>query len=358
MLLKRKIKFNKKRLCLGVFTVALSLCLFFCSLPCCASSSITKNDTPDSLYSKGSVVFNRADTILYRGDEFSSPTIWKFRTSSVANDTLIEYGGSENFEIIKFGTADTFQLDCTTAHTYSDFYNMSGWVDLTYNPNSQFSLSCVKDFEIIFKFAGANIKKELMNVSLSNSSVEICGARYRWTEQTNADGSPQYMDYVYTDAGSFSGRLVLDDNLNLVCKGYFDEPVILSAIRIAFSLSVQVTYNTSTAPRLWFRSNGVTGTLASRDEYTLHAISRYYTDVLEAYNSHFNTTPNSNFRSVVTKYAKAMQWYLYPIANLDFNTFFNDLFVFLGNAVLVSAAIGVAVYGGSRIFKAVTRRKG
>lgn len=358
MFLKRLIKSNTKRLCLGVFTVALSLCILFCSLPCSASSFITKNDTPDSLYSKGSVVFNRADSILYRGDEFASSNIWKFRTSSVANDTLIEYGGSDGFEIIKFGTADTFQLDCTTAHTYSDFYNMSGWIDLTYNPNSQYSLSCVKDFEIIFKFAGANIKKEFMNVSLSNSSVEICGARYRWTEQTNADGSPQYVDYVYTDAGGFAGRVSLDDNLNIVCKGYVDEPVIISAIRISFTLSVQVTYSTNVAPRLWFRSNVLTGSLASRDEYTLHAMSRYYTDVLEAYNSHFNTTPDSNFRNVVSKYAKAMQLYLYPFSNLEHNSFFNDLFVFLGNAVLVSAAIGVAVYGGSRIFKAVVRRKG
>lgn len=355
---KKKFKFNKKRLLCGVVSVVLSLCLLFCSLPCSAATSISKVDSADSLYNKGSIVFNRAQSsgrIVYSGDDFATANIWKFQSAAVADNTLIEYGGSSGFSIIQFGTADTFQLDCTTSYSYSNFYTMLGWIDFTYNPSRQPVLSCVNDFEIVFRFAGSNISKTLMNVNLSNYSVEICGARYRWTEQTNSDGSPQYVDYVFTDAGGFNGHLRFDDDLNLICKGYFNEPVILSAIRVSFTLSVQVN-SVSTIPRLWFRSNNITGTLATRDEYVLHAMSRYYTDVLEAYSKYFNTTPNSDFRAIVRKYTKAMQLYLYPISNLDLNPFFSDLFVFLGNSVVVSASIGVAVFAGSRVFKAIRRR--
>ena len=357
---KKKFKFNIKRLLCGLVAAVLSLCFLFCSLPCSASTSITKNDSVDSLYSKGSVVFNRAQssgTILYRGDEFSSGNFWKFQSGAISNNTLIEYGGSNGFSIIRYGTADTYQLDCTLSHSYSDFYTMLGWIDYTYNPTAQPVLSCVKDFEFELRYAGSNYLKNSMVVSLSNYSVEICGARYRWTEQTNVDGTPQYVDYVLTNAGGFNGYLSFDDNLNLICRGYFDDPVIVSAIRISFTLSVQVDNYLNEVPRLWFRSNGITGTLASRDEYTLHAMSSYYTSVLEAYSSYFNTTPNTNFRQIVSKYAKAMQLYLYPISNLDFNPFFNDLFVFLGNAVVVSASIGVAVFFGSRVVKSIKRKR-
>lgn len=356
---KKKFRFNRKRLFCGLVAVVLSLCFLFFSLPCSAATSISKVDTVDSLYNKGSIVFNRAQSsgrIVYSDDDFATANIWKFQSGAVANNTLIEYGGSSGFSIIQFGTADTYQVDCITNYSYSNFYTMMGWIDYTYNPNAGPVLSCVKDFEFTLRFVGSNVAKELMNVSLSNYFVEICGARYRWTEQLNADGSPQYMDYVLTDAGGFNGGLRFDENLNLICKGYFDEPVILSAIRVSFTLSVQFDAVQGVQPRLWFRSNNITGTLASRDEYILHAMSSYYINVLEAYSSYFNTTPNSNFRAIIGKYGKAMQLYLYPISNLDFSPFFNDLFVFLGNSVVVSASIGVAVFAGSRVFKAIRKR--
>ena len=106
-------------------------------------------------------------------------------------------------------------------------------------------------------------------------------------KKLNLIPTPQYVDYVLTNAGGFNGYLRFDDNLNLVCKGYFDDPVILSAIRISFTLSVQVDNYLNEPPRLWFRSNSINGTLASRDEYTLHAMSSYYTDVLDAYSGYF-----------------------------------------------------------------------
>lgn len=356
---KKKFRFNKKRLLCGVVAVVLSLCFLFSSLPCSAATSITRVNTVDSLYSKGSVVFNRAQSsgrIVYSGDDFATANFWKFQSSSVANNTLIEYGGASGFSVVQFATEDTYQVDFLTENYYSDFYIMTGWIDFTYNPNAGPILSCVKDFEFTLRFVGSNVAKELMNVSLNNYSVEACGARYRWTEQLNADGSPQYVDYVLTDPGGFDGSLRLDENLNLICKGYFDEPVILSVIRVSIGLSVQFDAVQGVRPQLTFRSNGITGTLASRDEYTLHAMSSYYTNVLDAYSSYFHTTPNSNFRAIIGKYAKAMQLYLYPFSNLDFNPFFNDLFVFLGNSVVVSASIGVAVFAGSRAFKAIRKR--